>query len=42
MAGIRVNAVRPTVVRTELAIKAHGEEGFKKLAEKIPIGKVTH
>ena len=40
-AGVRVNAVRPTVVRTELALKAHGEEGFKKLANSIPIGRVS-
>lgn len=39
--GIRVNAVRPTVVRTELAMKAHGEEGFQRLAQKIPLGRVA-
>jgi len=38
--NIRVNAVNPTVVRTELAIKAHGEEGLKKMAAKIPLGKI--
>jgi NAD(P)-dependent dehydrogenase (short-subunit alcohol dehydrogenase family) len=38
--NVRVNAVNPTVVRTELAIKAHGEEGLKKMAAKVPLGRV--
>lgn len=37
---IRVNCVNPTVVRTELAVKAHGEEGLKKMAEKVPLGEI--
>lgn len=37
---IRVNAVNPTVVRTELAIQAHGEAGLKKMAEKVPLGEI--
>merc|ERR1719253_1595300 len=36
----RVNAVNPTVVRTELAIKAHSEEGLKAMAAKVPLGKI--
>lgn len=38
--NVRVNAVNPTVVRTELAIKAHGEEGLKKMAAKVPLGRI--
>eukprot|EP00930_Biecheleria_cincta_P042958 TRINITY_DN29554_c0_g1_i1.p1 TRINITY_DN29554_c0_g1~~TRINITY_DN29554_c0_g1_i1.p1 ORF type:complete len:599 (-),score=103.97 TRINITY_DN29554_c0_g1_i1:399-2195(-) len=38
--NVRVNAVNPTVVRTELAIKGHGEEGLKKMAEKVPLGRI--
>lgn len=38
--GIRVNAVNPTVVSTELAIQAHGVEGLKKMAAKVPLGSV--
>lgn len=38
--NIRVNAVNPTVVRTDLAIKAHGEEGLKKMAAKVPLGRI--
>mmetsp|Transcript_59736 Transcript_59736/g.94250 ORF Transcript_59736/g.94250 Transcript_59736/m.94250 type:complete len:180 (-) Transcript_59736:45-584(-) len=38
--NVRVNAVNPTVVRTELAVKAHGEEGLKKMAAKVPLGRV--
>eukprot|EP00756_Hemistasia_phaeocysticola_P048295 Hpha_TRINITY_DN22726_c0_g1::TRINITY_DN22726_c0_g1_i1::g.34213::m.34213/K03331/DCXR; L-xylulose reductase len=37
--NIRVNAIRPTAVRTELAINAHGEEGLRKVAAKIPLGR---
>jgi L-xylulose reductase len=38
--NIRCNAVNPTVVRTELAIKAHGEEGLKKMAAKVPLQRI--
>jgi len=38
--NVRVNAVNPTVVRTELAIKGHGEEGLKKMAERVPLGRI--
>jgi len=38
--NVRVNAVNPTVVRTELAINAHGEEGLKKMASKVPLGRI--
>jgi len=38
--NIRCNAVNPTVVKTELAIKAHGEEGLKKMAAKVPLQRV--
>merc|ERR1719230_713319 len=36
--GVRVNAVNPTVVRTELAVKAHGEDGLARMAAKVPLG----
>jgi L-xylulose reductase len=38
--NIRCNAVCPTVVRTELAIKAHGEEGLAAMAAKIPLQRI--
>merc|ERR1719502_1701082 len=38
--NIRCNAVCPTVVRTDLAIKAHGEEGLAKMAAKIPLQRI--
>eukprot|EP00929_Paragymnodinium_shiwhaense_P067640 TRINITY_DN34013_c0_g1_i1.p1 TRINITY_DN34013_c0_g1~~TRINITY_DN34013_c0_g1_i1.p1 ORF type:complete len:621 (+),score=100.94 TRINITY_DN34013_c0_g1_i1:101-1963(+) len=38
--NVRVNAVNPTVVRTELAIKAHGEEGLRKMTQKVPLGRI--
>merc|ERR1739845_219686 len=38
--NIRVNAVNPTVVRTALAVNAHGEEGLKRMANKIPLGRI--
>lgn len=37
---VRVNAVNPTVVRTDLAVKAHGEEGLKRMSQKIPLGQI--
>jgi NAD(P)-dependent dehydrogenase (short-subunit alcohol dehydrogenase family) len=38
--GVRVNAVNPTVVRTELAVKAHGEDGLARMAAKVPLGRI--
>jgi len=38
--NVRCNAVCPTVVRTELAIKAHGEAGLQKMADKIPVQRI--
>lgn len=38
--NIRVNAVNPTVVRTELAVRAHGEEGLQKMAAKVPLRRI--
>merc|ERR1711937_1131260 len=38
--NVRVNAVNPTVVRTQLAISAHGEEGLRKMAAKVPLGRI--
>lgn len=38
--NVRVNAVNPTVVRTALAIKGHGEEGLKRMAEKVPLQRI--
>jgi len=38
--NVRVNAVNPTVVRTELAVNAHGEEGLARMAAKVPLGKI--
>jgi len=38
--NVRVNAVNPTVVRTALAVKGHGEEGLKKMAAKVPLGRI--
>eukprot|EP01062_Namystynia_karyoxenos_P018163 TRINITY_DN16752_c0_g1_i1.p1 TRINITY_DN16752_c0_g1~~TRINITY_DN16752_c0_g1_i1.p1 ORF type:complete len:251 (+),score=78.51 TRINITY_DN16752_c0_g1_i1:70-822(+) len=37
--NVRVNAIRPCVVRTELALKAHGEEGFARVTSKVPMGR---
>mmetsp|Transcript_12288 Transcript_12288/g.26413 ORF Transcript_12288/g.26413 Transcript_12288/m.26413 type:complete len:262 (-) Transcript_12288:90-875(-) len=39
--GIRVNAVNPTVVMTELAKKAWSEEGVAKMKESIPLRKLA-
>eukprot|EP00419_Tripos_fusus_P046626 CAMPEP_0172824276 /NCGR_PEP_ID=MMETSP1075-20121228/17903_1 /TAXON_ID=2916 /ORGANISM="Ceratium fusus, Strain PA161109" /LENGTH=319 /DNA_ID=CAMNT_0013665535 /DNA_START=29 /DNA_END=988 /DNA_ORIENTATION=+ len=38
--NVRCNAVNPTVVRTNLAVKAHGEEGLAKMAKKIPLQRI--
>merc|ERR1740121_875099 len=38
--NVRVNAVNPTVVRTELSIQAHGEEGLARMAEKVPLQRI--
>jgi len=38
--NVRCNSVNPTVVRTALAVKAHGEEGLKKMAAKIPLQRI--
>jgi NAD(P)-dependent dehydrogenase (short-subunit alcohol dehydrogenase family) len=36
--GIRVNAVAPGVIQTELLMKTHGEKGVRRLEEGIPLG----
>ena len=38
---IRVNAVRPTVVRTKLALDNWGEEGIERMGKSIPLGRVA-
>lgn len=38
--NVRCNAVNPTVVRTALAVQAHGEEGLQKMAAKIPLQRI--
>merc|ERR1712217_460441 len=38
--NVRCNAVCPTVVRTALAVNAHGEEGLKKMADKVPLQRI--
>jgi len=36
--GIRVNAIAPGVIETELSKATHGEAGMKKLSASIPLG----
>lgn len=36
--GIRVNAIAPGIINTELLRKTHGDEGIAKIAEQLPLG----
>lgn len=36
--NITVNAIAPGLIRTELLVKTHGEEGVKELGSAIPLG----
>ncbi|MEO6522499.1 MAG: 3-oxoacyl-ACP reductase family protein [Mucilaginibacter sp.] len=36
--GIRVNAIAPGIIETELLKKTHGDDGISKLAAEIPLG----
>lgn len=38
--NVRCNAVCPTVARTALAVKIHGDEGLNKMAAKIPLQRI--
>ncbi len=36
--GITVNCIAPGIIETELLTQTHGEEGVRKLSEKVPLG----
>ena len=36
--GIRVNAIAPGIIETELLRQTHGDEGIAKIAEGVPLG----
>jgi NAD(P)-dependent dehydrogenase (short-subunit alcohol dehydrogenase family) len=36
--GIRVNAIAPGIIETELLLKTHGPEGVEKLGATVPLG----
>lgn len=36
--GITVNCIAPGIIETELLVQTHGEEGVRKLSEKVPLG----